>query len=130
MATAEQIKEFLKDNPPASQFIPYCYISKEADALTVYFEGDADFSERLNDHITLYRSVETKEVVGCRIKGISGILEDMPNYIRVKKDGIELSVLFFAFRGGAEGAVRDTMNGLAKVAVERKLSLEPNSLAT
>lgn len=130
MATAQQIKEFLKENPPASKFVPYCYISKDADTLTVYFEGDADYSERLNDHITIYRSVETNEVVGCRIKGISGILEDLPNYIRIKKDDIDLAVLFLAFRGGAEGAVRDTVNDLAKVAAERNLSLAPNSLAT
>ncbi len=58
-------------------FEPYCYISKEADALTAYFSDPADYSQRLNDHITLYRSLETNVIVGCRIDGISS-LGEMP----------------------------------------------------
>jgi len=126
MATAQDIKAFLKENPPAKKFVPYCYVSEQADSLTVYFEGDADFSERLNDHITLYRSLETNEIVGCRVKGIAGILKDLPNYIKVKgKNGdIELALLFFAFRGGAEQNVAETMNDLAREAADKNISLQ------
>lgn len=115
--------KFLRENPPAKKFVPYCYLSEEADALTVYFEGDADYSERVSDHVKLYRSLETKEIVGCRIKGIAGILEDLPNYIKVNHDGIQLSLIFFAFRGGAEGA-SETINRLAKTASEKKMTLQ------
>jgi hypothetical protein len=127
--TEDKIKKLLKDNPPARKFVPYCYLSEEADALTVYFEGDADYSERLNDHITLYRSLETKEVVGCRIKGISGILADLPNYIRVRGgDGnIELSLLFLAYRGAADRDVANALNDLANAASERNLSLQTSA---
>lgn len=126
MATEQEIRQFLKDNAPASQFVPYCYVSEEADALTVYFEGDADYSERLTDHLTIYRSLETNEIVGCRVKGIAGILQDLPNYIKVTgKDGtVELALLFLAFRGGAEEKVAETVNGLAREAAERQLSLQ------
>ena len=44
--TAAEITDFLKANPPAPQFVPYTLLSKEADALTVYFEGDPDYSKR------------------------------------------------------------------------------------
>jgi hypothetical protein len=44
MATEQEIRELLKENPPANKFVPYCFVSEEADALTVYFEGDADYS--------------------------------------------------------------------------------------
>src|SRR5260221_13328038 len=97
MATEQQIRKLLKENPPANQFVPYCYLSKEADALTAFFEGDADYSERLNSHITVYRSLATREIIGCRVKGISNILKDLPNYIRVKDGDVELKLLFFAF---------------------------------
>ena len=80
MVSESELKEFLRKNAPAKQFVPYCHLSEKADTLTVYFEGDADYSERLNDHVTLYHSLETDEVVGCRIKGITGLLEDLPNY--------------------------------------------------
>jgi hypothetical protein len=125
MVTESELMRFLKENPPAKQFVPYSYLSKEADALTVYFEGDADYSKRLNDHITLYLSLETDEIVGCRIKGISSILKDLPHYLQVKHGGIELSVIFFAFRGGADEDVSEYINDLARVANERRMVLEP-----
>lgn len=69
------LRNFLKANPPARQFTPYCRLNREADTLTVYVEGDADYSEPLCDGVTIYRSLETDEVVGCRIEGILGLLE-------------------------------------------------------
>lgn len=121
MVTESELTRFLKKNPPARQFVPYCHISKKADTLTVYFEGDADYSERLNDHVTLYLSLETNEIVGCRIKGISGILEDLPNYVRVNRGEVALSVIFLAFRGGAKDKVSEAINDLARGASERKM---------
>jgi hypothetical protein len=124
MVTKTELEKFLKENPPAKKFVPYCYLSKQADELTVYFEGDADYSKRLNDHITLYLSLETDEIVGCRIKGIAAILEDLPNFIRVNHDGVELSILLFAFRGGADEEVGKAVSDLARVAGERNMVLQ------
>lgn len=127
MGSKFNLKEFLRENPPAKQFVPYMHLNRESDALTVYFEGDADYSERLNDHITLYRSLETKEVVGCRIKGISDLIEDLPNYIHVNTDGAELSVVFLAFRGGQpDDKGRQAMNELARAAQEKNMMLQPS----
>lgn len=120
--------QFLKENPPAKQFVPYCHLSKAADTLTVYFEGDADYSKRLSDHVTLYLSLETDEIVGCRIKGISGILEDLPNYIQVTHGGVQLSIILLAFRGGAEDEASKQINDLARVASERNMVvMEPGT---
>ncbi len=124
MASEVELMQFLKKNTPAKQFVPYCYVSKQADALTVYFEGDADYSKRLSDHLTLYLSLETNEIIGCRIKGISGILADLPNYIKVTHGQVELSIVFLAFRGGAGKDVSNAMNDLARVASQRKMILQ------
>ncbi|MCE9552287.1 MAG: hypothetical protein K8T91_02785 [Planctomycetes bacterium] len=70
---AVNLKEMLKREVGTGAFRPYCVTNVEADALTAYFKEDADYSERLIDHVTLYRSIDTHEIVGCRIKGISGI---------------------------------------------------------
>jgi len=124
MVKESDLMRFLKDNPPARKFVPYCYINSEADALTVCFEGDADYSERLTDHVTVYRSLETKEIVGCRIKGIAGIIADLPNYIQVKDGPVELSIIFWAFRGNAEEQSTAAMNDLARAASEHQMVLE------
>ena len=123
--TTEDLMSFLKANPPANKFVPYCYLNKEADALTVYFEGDADYSKRLTDHVTIYLSIDTDEVVGCRIKGITGIIEDLPNYVKVTHNGYCLSVVFLPFLGGATVEVRKVINSLARQATAKKLVLEP-----
>lgn len=127
MAAKQDLARLLKENPPARQFVPYCYLNKKTDALTVCFEGDPDYSKRLSDHVTLFLSLETNEIVGCRIKGISGIIEDLPNFIRVNHSGLELSIVFFAFRGGADGEAREALNDLARVANERKMVFEPSA---
>ena len=125
MVTESELMQFLKENPPAKKFVPYCYMSRQADTLTVYFEGDADFSKRLCDHLTVYISLDTGDVVGCRIKGISGLLEDLPNYIQVKHGKVALSVIFLAFWAGAkDDEASKAMNDLARGASEHEMVLE------
>jgi hypothetical protein len=67
---ATNVTELLESQNWDTPFQPYVEMSLEADALTFYFKPNADYSQRLTDHVTLYRSLESNELVGCRIKGI------------------------------------------------------------
>ncbi|MDA7978180.1 MAG: hypothetical protein MPJ50_05350 [Pirellulales bacterium] len=87
----------------ATGFTPYGDYSEEADAFNVRFLPDADYTERLTDHVTLFRSFENDRIVGCRIKGISAILEDLPNFVHVDDGPNQLLLVFWSFRGGLEG---------------------------
>lgn len=69
-------------------------------------------------------NVNYVEIIGCRIKGICGILSDLPNYISLGHKNVNLSVGFFAFRGGADDDVSKVMNDLARMAAERDMVLE------
>ncbi len=121
METRLSMQEILDPAYAAAEFQPYVECCEEADAINVYFKNVPDFSKRLTDHVTLFLSLEDEnEVVGCRIKGISGILEDMPNYIHVTEP-INLSVIFFAFRGGVDDEMRETFNELAQQSKDLKL---------
>lgn len=84
---AADLRDFLTTQIGSVEFRPYLAISHEADTLTAYFKPDADYSKRLTDHVTLYRSLDSHEIVGCRIKGISGILEDLPNFLHIDHQG-------------------------------------------
>jgi hypothetical protein len=119
MATG--LKDFLISQITDNPFQPYVAHSPEADALTVYFNADPDYSQRLTDHVTLYRSIKTNELVGCRIKGIGGILEDLPNYLHVDHQGAKLSMVFWSFRGGIDDETRETFRQLAKAAGDMPL---------
>ncbi len=113
---ATDLRDFLTAQIGDTPFQPYVTISQEADALTAYFKPDADYSQRLTDHVTLYRSIDTNEIVGCRIKGINGILEDLPNFLSVAHQGATLSMVFWSFRGSIDDSARETFKELVEVA--------------
>jgi hypothetical protein len=50
-------------------------LSNAADAVNVYFSNERDYSQRLTDRVTVFRSIETDEIVGCRIKGVAEIIK-------------------------------------------------------
>jgi hypothetical protein len=113
---AANLRELLIAQIAGTPFRPYIEISPDADSLTFYFKPDADYSQRLTDRVTLYRSIESNELVGCRIKGIAGILEDLPNYLHVDHEGAKLSMVFWSFRGGLDEDARNTFKELAEAA--------------
>lgn len=76
--TQQELEQFLADNPPAAEFKPYCYVNPLSDALTAYFAPDADYSQQVYPHLTLYRSLETDRVVGIRIDGLSTLAPPEP----------------------------------------------------
>lgn len=119
------IGEFLNSQVMTGSFKPYSTYSRMADALTFYFKPDRDYSKRLTEHVTLYLSVETNEIIGCRIKNISGIIEDLPNYIAIDHDGQKLKFIFMAQRGAAgdNEDARLALNTLARQADDVKLEL-------
>jgi hypothetical protein len=124
MATEQAIAELLRSNPPAEQIRPYCHLDEKADALMVHFRNEPDYSKRLNDHVTLYLSLENDQIVGCRIKNISDILADLPNFVRVQHRGVELAVIFWSFRGSADSEdQRRVLKELAREATEHDLVL-------
>lgn len=55
------------------EFLPYAVRCVKGDSLTVYWKELPDYSEKINDRITIYRSLDTEEVVGVRINGLSDV---------------------------------------------------------
>jgi len=119
MATVDKsIDDLIAEYVPGT-FKPHCFLSKESDSLTIYFKGDADYSERLTDHVTIYRSIETRELVGCRIKGYSEIVADLPNSIKVSHGDIGLDMIFYSFR--SDPKLHDTFKKLKQEVGDLKI---------
>ena len=95
-------RDFLGSQSGNPYFRPYLVVSPETDGLTAYFKFDSDYSQRLTDHVTLYRSTGSDEIVGCRIKGILRILADLPDFLPVDRQGAKLSMVFWSFYGGVD----------------------------
>lgn len=110
------LNELLAAEPFAPSFTPYCSHDEEYDTLTIKVRPDADFSERLTDHVTLFRSLDSRELTGVRIKGVKELIEDLPNYIQVDHDGIKLSILLYSFRSAVADKDRLGWQHLAQAA--------------
>ena len=115
----ESLLATIEDKP----FKPYVEFSPQADAMTCYFHPDADYSKRLNNHVTLFVSIETERLVGCRIKGIKGLIERLPNYIEVNHEGYELKCIFWSFMGGENPENQNTLDRLSEESRGLRLQL-------
>jgi len=113
---ATELNDLFKAHPPAEVFRPYCCYSRAADALNFFHQNVPYHSQRLTDHLTLFLSDDTNEPIGCRIKGVAGILEDLPNFLEVNHGKVKLRVVFLAFAGGADEATRAGLAQLASAA--------------
>lgn len=124
MATERPISELFELKVESEGFKPTVYCGEEEDALFFYFKNDPDYRKRINNRITLYISQETEEIVGCQIKGIRSILEDLPYFIAAEHKRFRLSVVFAAFLGTVEDDdSRRAYRELGRAASEADLEL-------
>ena len=100
-----------------AEFRPYCELCEAVDALIVYFKGDADYAQRLTDDITLYRSLDTNEVVGCRIKGIKGILGANGAAIAARLDAVQRAAKTAVLAHGSD-TEKEAIAALGKLLAE------------
>ena len=62
----DDLEKLLKEIPPGMKFMPY--VVRERNQIAAYWSGDADYEKPVNDWITLMVSLETKQVVGVRLR--------------------------------------------------------------
>jgi hypothetical protein len=95
---ANQLTEYLQGRV-CRGFHPHPFYSKEGDFLTYFFRGDNAYAERIDDILTVYRSMDTTELVGFKIKGVRYIVETLGEFHRQYRDEdgeVMLSLLVIA----------------------------------
>lgn len=74
--------------------------SPEGDFLMVLLEDTPFYSERIDHLLTVFRSTESKEIIGCNIKGFSAIAENVVNFIGIADgDGVGLALFLLNAAG-------------------------------
>jgi|GEM_PF-1583065 len=106
----------------------YWHYGEEEDAFVFYFRKDPDYARRLNSRVTAYLSVDTDELVGCQIKSVRSVLEDIGSFdVTITHGQVKLKLLFWAFMS----SVSDSPDGrrivldLIKAADEQEIEI-PN----
>lgn len=74
---------------------------QDGDFVTFYFADDEAYEDRADGLVTLYRSFETGNLVGCKIKGVKRILAKLGNFGVAIQDGDAKVMLWMLFIGAA-----------------------------
>ena len=92
----ETLIDYLKVNKPKG-FTPRPFYSVEGDSLTFYFKDDASYRERVDDFLTVYRSMKEGELIGCQIKGLSRALKLLGVFgCIIEDESVRLEMIFLA----------------------------------
>ncbi len=94
----EDLMQYL-EGKTAQGFEPRPFYSPEGDFLVFYFREDEAFAERVDELLTVYRSMELREFVGCKIKGVRHLVETLRNFgvsIEPEDHSLRLSLLFLS----------------------------------
>jgi hypothetical protein len=72
------------------------------DYLSVFFLDESYYAERIDDFLTVYRSMESDLLIGCKVKGVSLLAKNVQNEITIDDDDVSLLVLLPATEANAE----------------------------
>src|ERR1700730_17372645 len=71
------------------------WYNSAGDSIHFHWEADEFYGDRIDDKLTLYRSVRTDEIVGCQIKGVDALLKKFGDFgITVSDGGAPLATFF------------------------------------
>ncbi len=92
----ETLTEFLKDRK-FKGFESRPIYSADGDFISIYLSDEDSYAERIDDLLTVYHSVKTDALVGCKIKGVRRLLKTLGDFgVSVQNEDISVSLLFVA----------------------------------
>lgn len=68
------LRDYIRSHSPGPFKIAphYC---KEMDSVEIYFTDESAYAETVNASLTLYKSMKTNEIVGCKIFGVKDLIK-------------------------------------------------------
>src|SRR6267154_1582436 len=89
----DELADFLRKTDP-SDFRPAAYLEPETDCFILNVRNVPSYSKRVNQVFTLFLAHKDNTLVGCEIKGVSGILRRSKRFLGVIVDHkIKLAIL-------------------------------------
>jgi len=116
---------YVRSRQVSEEFKPCAFYGREEDALVFYFRNDPDYAKRVNKWLTLYLAMDSNELVGCRVKGVRRVLEDIGNFgIDIGHKKVKLRILFLALLGAVPAEAKEDFLKIGKAATETDPELE------
>lgn len=101
MATGITLAEATKQRGDGTHSHPLRtpYYNQRGDFISVYFD-DVDFAgEVVDDVLTIYRSIDAYELVGCKICNVSMLAENVANIFNIDDENIQIRLLLLSAAG-------------------------------
>src|SRR5262245_22209287 len=100
---AKDLKEYLEGRKGKRfQAVPHYFAN--GDYVTYYLRNERCHAQRVDDLLTVYLANGTKELVGCKIKGVKHILQTAGDFGVMVDDGeVHLGLFFFLGAALAKG---------------------------
>ncbi len=82
----------------AGPFKAETYYSSDGDFMTFFLRDDQCYAERVDELLTVYRADANDDLVGCKVKGVSLLMQRLQKFgVRVTPEGgAPLSILFLS----------------------------------
>jgi hypothetical protein len=126
---AENLKEYLQTHK-CKGFNSVPHYSALGDFVTYYFRDARAYEQRVDELLTVYLTMDSNELVGCKIKGVRHILQTAGDF-GVALDagkGVRLGFFFFIGAAAAKDAKQkeryEELGRVAKDAVVDRKELE------
>ena len=74
-----ELKQYVQANK-AKGFRPRPYISTEGDFVAFFMRDEDHYAKRVDKLLTVYLSMKTGKLVGCKFKGVRRILETLRRF--------------------------------------------------
>ncbi len=125
------LDQFLKENETERKtFEPSPLYTPEGDSLMFYIKDEDSYRERIDDLLTVYRSITTNQIIGCQIKGVRHKLDELSKFlVTVTSQEFELGLLFLAYMATAtDETVRHNYEFLGEQAKNLGARLRPQDI--
>jgi hypothetical protein len=126
------LNDYTTGKTPA-RFQPRPFYSAEGDCLTFYFNEAESYAERVDERLTVFRSLRGNELVGCQIKGVRYLLKQLGNFgifFSIKDGHLHLKVIILAYALSAKRLPpQETLQELNEAAEQQQVRVPALDLA-
>ena len=121
-----QLTEYL-DGAEQNGFTPKPFYSREGDTLSFFAKDEEFHAARLDDVVTVYKSNESNELIGFKLKGVRRLLDRLGNFgILVTDNGVALGAIVMAACVEASNETRQEYERLGPLS--RNINIDPREL--
>src|SRR5258708_6846481 len=85
------------------------WYNRSGDSIHYHWRPDEFFRDRIDDKLTVYRAISSKDAVGCEIKGVTALIKMIGDFgISLnEQDGTPLAMFLFASQATASDVAKD-----------------------